>query len=165
MDYPFRTFSPVLLLAALTFACAANFEVRFPVKMEGQKIMAAYPVCFKLFCICMLIFVVFFAFALAAVHRESIESRIGIFSTLGIPVTILAIEILGKKIEVDGDIVVRSYFGAFVNKRKIAQVVRVEYDKAWLTFKVYFDDRSTLWIPTIMRGTVQLAQKLNPSVP
>ena len=113
----------------------------------------------------MLIFVVFFAFAVAAVHREPIMTRVGIFSTLGVPVTILAIEILGKKIEADADIVVRSYFGAFVKKRKTAQVVRVEYDKTWCMFKVYFDDRSTLWIPAILRGAVQLAQKLNPSVP
>jgi hypothetical protein len=116
MDYPFRTYSPFLMFAALIFLFFVNIEVRFPVKMNGQKFTVAYPLSLKLLCVCLLIFIVFFAFALAAVHRESIISRIGIFSMLGVPLAALSIEILGRKVEIDRDIMIRSYFGLFFER-------------------------------------------------
>jgi hypothetical protein len=161
MDYAFRVFGRYLIIAALIFLSGLIFEMRLPTKMNGEKITAAYPLCLKLFCVCFLIFSVFFGLALAAVHRESIISRIGIFSTLGVPAAALSLEILGKKIEIETDAIVYSYFGIFLNKQMKTQVLCVGYDKTWQTFKVHFQNGSTLWISAIMRGAVQLVQKLN----
>ena len=161
MDYLFTTFGKYLLITAVVLLMPASIEARLPARASGKSLIAAYGVFAKLICCVLLLVVVFFALALASVERASVLSRICIFSMLGIPTVFLVIETFGKKVEIEGDRIIRSYFGVIVKARTRSSVVRVTYDKALSMFRVYFEDRSTLWISTVMRGSSQLAEKLN----
>jgi hypothetical protein len=160
MDHPFTAYGKYLLIAAAVFLFIACLEARLPAKIKDRKMTAAYPVFAQLLCGILIVFCAFFAFAMSAVDQESVMSRVLIFSLIGLPVFILSFEIFGKKINLEGDFVSRSYFG-IGPKRSNSMITRVTHDTAWKMFRIYFSDGTTLWISTMMRGSADLAQKLD----
>jgi hypothetical protein len=165
MDYLFKTYGKYLLIAVVVLLYFVGVEAQLPARIRGQRMIVAYPLFAKLLCIVLVLFVAFFALALAGVPRASVYARLGIFSMLGVPVIVLLLETFGKKVEVDGDFVSRSYFGVISNTRRCSSVTCVKSDTVWKMFRVYFEDGSTLWISTAMRGSAQLAEKLTKIEP
>jgi hypothetical protein len=161
MDYLFTTYTKYFLIAAVVLLLPASIEAQLPARIKGQTIVVAYGVFTKVVCSLVLMVVVFFALALAGVDRASALTRFGIFSTLGIPAIFLTIETFGKKVTIEGDRVIRSYFGFISKTWSSSSVVRVTNDTTWSMFRIYFDDGSSLWMPTMMRGSFQVGEKLN----
>ena len=165
MDYLFTTYTKYFLIAAIVLLLPASIEARLPAQTKGQSLVVNYGIFAKIICALLLIVAVFFALALASVDRASALTRVGIFATLGIPTVFLAIETFGKKVTIEGDRIVRSYFGLISRIRSRANVARVRNDTIWRVFRVYFEDGSTLWMTTMMRGSAQVAEKLNEILP
>jgi hypothetical protein len=160
MNHPFTAYGKYLLITAVVCLFIACLEARLPAKIKERKMTAAYPVFAQLLCVTLIVFCILFAFAMSAVGRESVMSRVLIFSLIGLPALILSFEIFGKKIDLEDNFVSRTYFG-IGSKRSNSMITRVAHDTAWKMFRIYFSDGSTLWISTMMRGSADLAQKLD----
>lgn len=161
MDHLFTAYAKYLLLAAAVLLLPAGIEARLPARTDGQGMSVEYGVCAKMACALLLLLAVLFGLALAAVERASAAERLGIFALLGVPAMVVVAETSGKKVRLEGDRIVRSYFGLFSRSRALSSVVRVTHEPAWGMFRVRFSDGSTLWIPTLMRGSAQAAEQLH----
>jgi hypothetical protein len=138
-----------------------KWTIRPPAKRTNQKLTAAYPVSAQLCCAVLLLFCIFFAFAISTVDRESVLSRVLIVSLIGLPALALSFETFGKRIDLEDDWVDRSYFGITSSRRSRSMITRVTHDTGWTMFRIYFSDGSTLWLSSMMRGSADIAQKLD----
>ncbi len=162
MSHLFPQYGLFLILAALVLFIGATIEAGVPVVPAAQVIVARYPLCLRLLCGVFLVISLFFALALASVQRESILSRLGIWSLLGVPSLALSAEVLGRRITLGGGSVSRLSFYQHRFSRQQASVSGVTYDKTLGAFKVRFTDGATLRLPIVMRGSQQVAHSLTP---
>jgi uncharacterized membrane protein YhaH (DUF805 family) len=161
MDSLFTAYTKYILIVTIVMLLPASIEAGLPAQTQGQSLVVRYGVFAKVICALLMIIAVFFALALASVDRASALTRIGMFATLGIPTVFLTIETFGKKVTIEGDHVISSYFGIISRVRSRSSIARVTKDTIWKMFRVYFEDGSTLWMSTMMRGSAQVAEKLN----
>jgi len=158
---------PILIAG---FLCLAGMvEAQLPPKVEGDKAVVAYGIAIRAACVVLLILMILFGFGIAEVERASVWERIGIMSLLVVPVAVVSLETLGRKITVTADSITRTYFGGIRFERKIDLVTRVTYSRTLKMFVVRFEGGRRLWISTAMRGSFHfgygLEQKLATTPP
>ena len=162
MNHLFPQYGMVLLVAAIVLLLAGMIETGVPVASAGQVLIARYPLCLRLFCVVLIVFCLFFAFALASVQRELALARLGIWSLLGVPSSALAAEVFSRRVTLGPGSVSCSSFYQHRFSRQQGSVSKVIYDDSSKMFRVYFADGATLRLSAMMRGSQQVAHALTP---